>query len=147
MIRSGISGGRLGFRGIDKLGSGFRFGSGCGSSSPAVAASPVSPRRLTCSAAGFNQYAILGLSPFASKSDVKHAYKRLALKYHPDVSRGDTVSAVNETFREIKSAYESIIRKLEEEEEMRTMNSVDEWDEWDEWMGCEGGIPIPTYTA
>lgn len=28
----------------------------------------------------FNDYAVLGLSPFASKTDVKFAYKRLALK-------------------------------------------------------------------
>ncbi|GAB4844797.1 hypothetical protein Ancab_038184 [Ancistrocladus abbreviatus] len=90
----------------------------------------------------FSDYAILGLSPFASKSDVKQAYKRLALKYHPDVIRGENVVEKHEMFREIKSAYESIIQKFEEEEEeSQVMRDYDEFGEWDEWMGFEGGIP------
>ncbi|KAL9234613.1 hypothetical protein vseg_009467 [Gypsophila vaccaria] len=89
----------------------------------------------------FNDYAVLGLTPFASKSDVKFAYKRLALKYHPDVIKGEFVGEKNQTFREIKSAYESIMQKLEEEEQLQTLQSYDEFEEWDEWMGFEGGMP------
>ncbi|XP_074263510.1 chaperone protein dnaJ A6, chloroplastic [Silene latifolia] len=89
----------------------------------------------------FNDYAILGLSPFASKYDVKFAYKRLALKYHPDVIKGDHIAEKNQTFREIKSAYESLMQKFEEEEQLQMAQSFDEYEEWDEWMGFEGGMP------
>ncbi|KAK9743281.1 hypothetical protein RND81_03G228800 [Saponaria officinalis] len=104
-----------------------------------------SPRRCvrfpTRCLSDFNDYAVLGLTPFASKSDVKFAYKRLALKCHPDVIKGEHLGEKNQTFREIKSAYESIMQKLEEEEELQTMQSYDDYDEWDEWMGFEGGMP------
>nr|XP_019708420.1 chaperone protein dnaJ 8, chloroplastic isoform X2 [Elaeis guineensis] len=52
------------------------------------------------------EFATLGLTPSASKSDVKRAYKRLALKYHPDVMRGEKGVQEEEAFKEIKSAYE-----------------------------------------
>ncbi|EKD54737.1 MAG: hypothetical protein ACD_60C00049G0003, partial [uncultured bacterium] len=32
-------------------------------------------------------YAILGVDKKASDEDIKHAYRRLARKYHPDVSK------------------------------------------------------------
>ncbi|PKA55970.1 Chaperone protein dnaJ 8, chloroplastic [Apostasia shenzhenica] len=110
-----------------------------------------------------SEFAMLGLAPFASKSDVKQAYKRLALKgdflivvacrtesvnlasplHHPDVLRGENVAYdKEEIFREIKSAYEILMTKFEEEEKLSTSaNFADEWDEWDEWMGFEGGLP------
>ncbi|CAA6660160.1 unnamed protein product [Spirodela intermedia] len=91
-----------------------------------------------------SEFAVLGLSPFASASDVKRAYKRLALKYHPDVIRGETGHEKEETFKEIKSAYESLMAKLEGESAQPSggHGDHDEWDEWDEWMGFEGGTPI-----
>nr|XP_019708421.1 dnaJ homolog subfamily B member 12 isoform X3 [Elaeis guineensis] len=55
------------------------------------------------------EFATLGLTPSASKSDVKRAYKRLALKYHPDVMRGEKGVQEEEAFKEIKSAYETPI--------------------------------------
>ncbi|GKV35233.1 hypothetical protein SLEP1_g43534 [Rubroshorea leprosula] len=92
------------------------------------------------------QYTVLGLTPLASKSDVKRAYKRLALKYHPDVYKGEDVPGKDKAFREIKSAYECLLQNLKlKEDESRTVKVFDEFDEWDEWMGFEGGIPvIPT---
>ncbi|XP_008786496.2 chaperone protein dnaJ 8, chloroplastic isoform X1 [Phoenix dactylifera] len=88
------------------------------------------------------QFATLGLAPSASKSDVKRAYKHLALKYHPDVMRGEKGVQEEEAFREIKSAYESIMAQFEEESHSTERALNDEWDEWDEWMGFEGGIPV-----
>ncbi|XVE60747.1 hypothetical protein DITRI_Ditri05aG0152200 [Diplodiscus trichospermus] len=65
------------------------------------------PTMCSCSRPDFTiHYAVLGLTPFASKSDVKQAYKRLALKYHPDVHKGEDVPAKDKAFLEIKSAYE-----------------------------------------
>ncbi|XP_010521153.1 PREDICTED: uncharacterized protein LOC104800125 isoform X2 [Tarenaya hassleriana] len=89
-----------------------------------------------CSPPEISHYTVLGLTPLATKSDVKRAYKRLALKYHPDVHKGP-----ENNFKEIKSAYESLMQKLEEEEE-EIREDFDEYEEWEEWMGFEGGVPV-----
>lgn len=48
-------------------------------------------------------YDILGVSRDADKEDIKHAYRRLARKYHPDVNKE---SGAEERFKEINRAYE-----------------------------------------
>lgn len=48
-------------------------------------------------------YKILGVSRDADESDIKRAYRRLARKYHPDVSTEDDAEA---RFREANEAYE-----------------------------------------
>ena len=47
-------------------------------------------------------YDMLGVSKNAGKDEIKKAYKRLALKYHPD-SSGD--KSTEEKFKEISEAY------------------------------------------
>jgi molecular chaperone DnaJ len=49
-------------------------------------------------------YEVLGVSKDASAEDVKKAYRKLALKYHPDRNPGDKTS--EEKFKEIAEAYE-----------------------------------------
>jgi len=49
-------------------------------------------------------YEVLGVSRDASERDIKKAYKRLAMKYHPDRNPGDATAA--ERFKEVKQAYE-----------------------------------------
>jgi molecular chaperone DnaJ len=49
-------------------------------------------------------YSVLGVGRDASESDIKKAYRGLALKYHPDVAK-DKVSA-EKHFKEINEAYE-----------------------------------------
>jgi molecular chaperone DnaJ len=48
-------------------------------------------------------YEILGVSRDASPDDLKKAYRRLALKYHPDKNPGD--KAAEEQFKEAAEAY------------------------------------------
>ncbi|KAF3519823.1 hypothetical protein DY000_02063702, partial [Brassica cretica] len=91
-----------------------------------------------CSSPDLSHYTVLGLTPFASQAEVKRAFKRLALKYHPDVQKGQ-----KKDFKEIISAYQCLMQKFEnqEEEEVEELTELDETDEWEEWMGFEGGIP------
>ncbi|RKF15613.1 molecular chaperone DnaJ [Alginatibacterium sediminis] len=49
-------------------------------------------------------YEALGLSKSADEREIKKAYKRLAMKYHPDRTKGD--KAAEEKFKQVKEAYE-----------------------------------------
>ena len=49
-------------------------------------------------------YEVLGVARDASERDIKKAYKRLAMKYHPDRTKGD--KALEIKFKEVNEAYE-----------------------------------------
>src|SRR5438132_9950950 len=48
-------------------------------------------------------YSTLGVDRKASQDDIKHAYRRLARKYHPDVSKEKNAE---EKFKNLQEAYE-----------------------------------------
>ncbi len=50
-------------------------------------------------------YAILGVKRDAGADDIKNAYRRLARKYHPDVSKEKDAE---EKFKEMAEAYETL---------------------------------------
>jgi DnaJ like chaperone protein len=56
-------------------------------------------------------YKVLGIEPTATDEEVRKAYKRMALKYHPDkvATLGEDVQkAAEEKFKKVQEAYETI---------------------------------------
>ncbi|KAK4771356.1 hypothetical protein SAY87_031888 [Trapa incisa] len=106
-------------------------------------------------------YKTLRIHPDASESEVKKAFRQLALQYHPDVCRGSNCGT---QFHLINEAYDIVMSNLRGEpnddlqmggssdyydqgidEPCRGMNDPD-WDMWEEWMGWEGA-GIRDYTS
>lgn len=63
-----------------------------------------------------NPYSILGVLPNASKDEIRKAYKKLALKHHPD--KGGSP----EEFKKITDAYESLTQEPSEMPIQRRLN-------------------------
>ena len=59
-------------------------------------------------------YQILGVTSTTSEADIKKAYKKLAMKYHPDRNQSD--SGAEEKFKEISEAYDIIQNKDKHQE-------------------------------
>ena len=49
-------------------------------------------------------YNTLGVEKSASKDEIKKAYRKLAMEYHPDQNAGD--AQAEEKFKEINEAYQ-----------------------------------------
>jgi DnaJ-class molecular chaperone len=71
-------------------------------------------------------YTLLGLSPDASMAAIKKAYRRLAKRYHPDLSP----SGGSDDFRELQRAYETLAdaeRRRRYDETLREGGRDREW--------------------
>ncbi len=53
-------------------------------------------------------YDVLGVPKNATDDDIKKAYRKLAMKHHPDRNQGDTTTKAEERFKEAKEAYEML---------------------------------------
>ncbi|XVF24642.1 hypothetical protein REPUB_Repub13aG0144700 [Reevesia pubescens] len=105
------------------------------------------PVRVFCSASSvMDPYKTLRIQPGASETDVKTAFRKLALQYHPDVCRGSNCGV---QFQTINEAYDIVMSNLRGEsnksqmfetydEEEEGMDDPADWDLWEEWMGWEG---------
>ncbi len=53
-------------------------------------------------------YETLGVPKNASEEDIKKAYRKLAMKHHPDRNQGESGKASEDKFKEAKEAYEML---------------------------------------
>ena len=53
-------------------------------------------------------YDILGVPKNATEDDIKKAYRKLAMKHHPDRNQGDDAKKAEDKFKEAKEAYEML---------------------------------------
>jgi len=65
-------------------------------------------------------YKMLGVNRNASEAEIKKAYRKLAMKYHPDHAKGD--KAAEEKFKKISEAY-AVLSDKEKRQEYDTFGS------------------------
>ena len=53
-------------------------------------------------------YEVLGVPKNAGEDEIKKAYRKLAMKYHPDRNQGDAATEAEAKFKEAKEAYEML---------------------------------------
>ncbi|MGN0242194.1 MAG: J domain-containing protein [Candidatus Weimeria sp.] len=57
-----------------------------------------------------NPYEVLGVSPNATDEEVKHAYRELSRKYHPDANENNPLKDLaEEKFKQVQQAYSDIM--------------------------------------
>ena len=71
---------------------------------------------------GKDYYKTLGVDKKASDSEIKKAYRKLAMKYHPDHSKGE--KAAEEKFKAISEAY-AVLSDKEKRQQYDTYGSTD----------------------
>ncbi len=89
-------------------------------------------------------YKILGVSKSAGQDEIKKAYRKLAIKYHPDKTQGD--KAKEEKFKEISEAYE-VLGDPEKRKKYDQLGS--NWKQYQNFGGAggQGGFDWSQFTG
>jgi curved DNA-binding protein len=91
-------------------------------------------------------YNTLGVDRKASEEDIKRAYRKLALQYHPDRNPGDTKA--EERFKEINEAYQVLSDPAKRARYDQLGESYSRWQQrgapqggfnWEEWATASPG--------
>ncbi|RPI88327.1 MAG: J domain-containing protein [Chloroflexi bacterium] len=90
-------------------------------------------------------YQTLGVDRKANESDIKRAYRKLALQYHPDRNPGD--KKAEEKFKEINEAYQVLSDPSKRSRYDQLGDSYTTWQQrgapggfnWDDWATSPGG--------
>jgi curved DNA-binding protein len=94
-------------------------------------------------------YQILGLPRSASTEEIRKAYRKLAMQYHPDHNPGDKQS--EERFKEINEAYQVLNDPQKRAHYDRVGSAYSNWQQrggqggfdWDRWAGrAPGGTRV-----
>lgn len=79
-------------------------------------------------------YKVLGVSKNATKDDIKKAFRKLAVKYHPDKNKGN--KEAEEKFKDINEANEV----LSDPEKRKKYDELGEnWQNYQQYGGAQGG--------
>ena len=79
-------------------------------------------------------YNILGVSGSATQDEIKKAYRKLAVKYHPDKNPGD--KNAEDKFKQVSEAYE-VLRDPEKRKKYDQLGS--DWNKYDYAREGAGG--------
>ena len=91
-------------------------------------------------------YQVLGVGKDAAEKEVKHAFRRLARQYHPDVNPGD--GTAEERFKEINEAYEVLSDSEKRSKYDQLGTAYQNWEQrggqsgdfdWGRWAGAAPG--------
>jgi curved DNA-binding protein len=91
-------------------------------------------------------YQILGVARSASADDIRKAYRKLALQYHPDRNPGD--KAAEDRFKEINEAYQVLSDKEKRSRYDQVGSAYSNWQQrggtpndfdWSQWFNGQPG--------
>lgn len=93
-------------------------------------------------------YKILGVERSASEDDIRKAYRKLAMQYHPDRNPND--KQAEERFKEINEAYQVLSDSKKRAHYDRLGSDYSSWQQrgapgdfnWDQYGGYPGGVRV-----
>lgn len=93
-------------------------------------------------------YKVLGVDRKASEEDIKRAYRKLALQYHPDRNPGN--KGAEDKFKDINEAYQVLSDTQKRARYDQLGESYTRWQQrgapggfnWDDWTAQPGGVRV-----